>query len=200
MNTRESPENIFIKHGGQLRMSEAIRLGITPYQLYSLRDRGVVEPVTRGIYRLVDLPPIWNPDLVIVSLRYPKAVICIVSALDFHQLTTQIPFKVSIAIPRSARLPSSSGYPPIRAHKFSKETYENGIEMHRIDGVQVKIYGCEKTLADCFKFRNKIGIDVVLEALKLYVARGEMNLNDLFKYAELCRVERVLRPYLEAIV
>ena len=196
---KERPKEIFRKHGGQLRMSEAIAHGITRYMLYSLRDKGVIEQVSRGIYRLVELPPIGNPDLVTVSLRFPNAVICLVSALAYHDITTQIPHDVSVAVPRDSRMPSLD-YPPIQAHRFSNEAYKSGIEKHRIDGVYVKVYSPEKTLADCFKFRNKIGMDVVLEALKFYKTRKKFDLGELLKYAKICRVEKVMRPYLEATV
>ncbi len=180
-------------------MSEAIKLGITRYMLYTLRDRGIIEQVSRGIYRLVELPPISDPDLVTVSLRFPHAVICLVSALAYHDITTQIPHEVSVAVPRNSRVPSLD-YPPVQAHRFAKDAYESGIEEHRIDDVPVKIYCPEKTLADCFKFRNKIGMDVVLEALALYRTRKKRNFGELIKYARLCRVEKVMRPYLEATV
>jgi len=196
---KERPEEIFRKHGGQLRMSEAIKLGVTRYMLYSLRDKGIIERVSRGIYRLAELPPISNPDLVTVSLRFPNAVICLVSALAWHDITTQVPHAVSVAVPRNARMPSLD-YPPVQAHKFSNEAYKSGIEEHLIDGVPVKVYSLEKTLADCFKFRNKIGMDVVLEALKLYRTRKKLDLAELLKYARVCRVEKVMRPYLEATV
>ena len=196
---KKRSEEIFRKHGGQLRMSEAIKQGITRYILYSLRDRGVIEQVSRGIYRLVDLPPISNPDLVTVSLRFPNAVICLVSALAYHDITTQIPHFVFVAVSRDSRMPSLD-YPPIQVHRFSNEAYKSGIEEHPIDGVPVKVYSPEKTLADCFKFRNKIGMDVVLEALKLYKTRKKFNLGELLRYAKICRVERVMRPYLEATV
>ena len=196
---QERPEGIFLKHGGQLRMSEAIDHGITRYMLYALRDRGVIEPVSRGIYRLVDLPPIGNPDLLTVSLRFPNAVVCLVSALAYHGITTQVPHAVSVAVPRDSRMPSLD-YPPISAHRFSKESYEAGIETHRIDGASVKVYGPGKTLADCFKFRNKIGMDVVLEALQLHKERNGFDIGALLGYARVCRVERVMRPYLEASV
>jgi predicted transcriptional regulator of viral defense system len=196
---KERAEEIFRKHGGQLRMSEAIEQGITRYMLYSLKDRGVIEHVSRGIYRLVDLPPISNPDLVTVSLRFPNTVICLVSALAYHDITTQIPHAVFVAVSRDSRIPSLD-YPPIQAYRFSNDAYESGIEDHSIDGVPVKVYSPEKTLADCFKFRNKIGMDIVLEALKLYAIRKKVNLVELLRYAKICRVERVMRPYLEAIV
>ena len=194
---KERPEKIFRNHGGQLRMSEAIEYGITRYMLYSLRDKGIIEQVSRGIYRLVDLPPISNPDLVTASLRFPNAVICLISALAFYDITTQIPHAVSVAVPRKARLPSLE-YPPIQAHRFSNIAYSAGIQEHLVDGVSVKIYCPEKTLADCFKFRNKIGMDVALEALKLYRERKKFNPMKLLDYAKICRVAMVMRPYLEA--
>ena len=190
-------EAIFREHGGQLRMREAVGHGITPYMLYTLRDRGVVEPVSRGVYRLAAMPPLRDPDLVTVSLRYPNAVICLVSALAYHDITTQIPHEVWVAVPRESRLPSPD-HPPVRGHRFSKVSYEAGIETHRIDGAAIKVYDREKTLADCFKFRNRIGMDVVLEALRLHRERNGLNLKTLIGYARACRVEKVMRPYLEA--
>ncbi|MYC71657.1 MAG: transcriptional regulator [Gemmatimonadetes bacterium] len=196
---RERPEEVFRRYGGQLRMSEAIAHGITRYILYALKDRGVIEPVSRGIYRLRELPPLDNPDLVTVSLRFPSAVVCLISALAYHGITTQIPHEISVAVPRNSRVPSLD-YPPIRVHRFSQEAYKFGIETHLLDGVPVKIYSREKTLADCFKFRNKIGMDVVLEAVKLHKTQNGFNLGELLKYARICRVEKVMQPYLEALV
>ncbi|GMR20796.1 MAG: type IV toxin-antitoxin system AbiEi family antitoxin domain-containing protein [Gammaproteobacteria bacterium] len=190
-------EEIFRKHGGQLRMSEAIRYGISRYSLYKMRDNGVVEQVSRGIFRMADLPPISNPDLVTVSLRFPNAVICLISALSYHGITTQIPHAVSVAVSRGVRMPSLDS-PPVHAYKFSEDAFTFGIETHQIDGVAVQIYSPEKTLADCFKYRNKLGMDVVLEALKLYKSQKKINLDNLLKYAKICRVEKVIRPYLEA--
>lgn len=190
-------EVIFREHGGQMRMSEALRNGITPYMLYALRDQGAVEQISRGVYRLADLPPLSHPDQVTVCLRYPNAVLCLVSALAFHDITTQIPSKVSVAVPRHSRLPSLD-YPPVQAHRFSKTAYEVGIETHLIDGAAVKVYNPEKTLADCFKFRNRIGMDIVLEALRFYRERNKLNVDALLSYAKACRVERVMYPYLEA--
>jgi predicted transcriptional regulator of viral defense system len=196
---KKRPEEIFLDHGGQLRMSEALRHGITRYMLYSLRDRGIIEKISRGIYRLADLPSISNPDLVTVSLRFPKAVVCLVSALAFHDITTQLPHTVSVAVPREARIPSLD-YPPVEAHRFADKAYNSGIETHLIDSVPVRVYCAEKTLADCFKFRNKIGMDVVLEALKLYKKRKRFNPMLLLDYARICRVSMVMRPYLEATI
>jgi predicted transcriptional regulator of viral defense system len=157
----------------------------------------VLEQLSRGIYRLVDLPPISQPDLVTVSLRFPKAVVCLISALSYHEMTTQIPHTVSVAVPRNARMPSLD-YPPVQAYKFSPDAYEAGIDAHQVDGVTVRIYNPEKTLADCFKYRNKLGMDVVLEALKLYRTQKTVQYDDLLKYARICRVDKVMRAYLEA--
>jgi len=195
----KSPLEIFRQHGGQLRMSEALSAGISRYMLYSLRDKGLIEQVSRGIYRLADLPPIGNPDLVTVALRFPNAVICLTSALAYHGLTTQIPHEVSVAVTRNSRLPSLD-FPPVRAHKFAETVFNAGVKKHQIDGVSVQIYSPEKTLADCFKFRNKLGMDVVLEALKLYKSRKKFNLDTVLKYAKICRVEKVMKPYLESML
>ena len=178
-------------------MSEAIQYGISRYSLYKMRDNGVLEQVSRGIYRLVDLPSISNPDLVTVSLRFPKAVICLISALSFHKITTQIPHEVSVAVPRGTRMPSLD-HPPVHAYKFSAEAFKSGIEKYEIDGISAQIYSTEKTLADCFKYRNKLGMDVVLEALKFYRSQRKCNLDMLLKYVRICRVEKVMKPYLEA--
>lgn len=178
-------------------MSEAIRYGISRYSLYKMRDDGIIEQISRGIYRLMELPTISNPDLVTVSLRFPNAVICLISALSYHGMTTQIPHAVSIAVPRQARMPSLDS-PPIHAYKFSDNAFKAGIEKHQIDGVCVRVYSPEKTLADCFKYRNKLGMDVVLEALKLYKSQKKYSLDKLLKCARICRVEKVMKPYLEA--
>lgn len=187
------------KHGGQLRMAEAIKEGIARRTLYRLTDEGKLERITRGVYRLAHLPEISYPDLVTVSLRAPNAVICLVSALSFHDLTTQVPHSVWIAIPRDSRPPRIT-YPPISWVEFSGNAYDRGIEPHILDGTEVRIYGPEKTLADCFKYRNKIGTDVALEALSSYMRGEGRDLDSLLHYAEICRVSTVMKPYLEALV
>lgn len=186
-------------HGGMVHATEAIRAGIHSRTLRQLRDATILEQVSRGIYRLADQPPISNPDLVTVAMRIPHAVICLISALSFHEITTQIPHTVSIALKKGAE-PPRLDYPPISVHRFSENSLNTGIEEHLLDGVTVRIYSPEKTLADAFKFRHKIGMDVVREALELYKTRKTPNLGELLKYARLCRVENVMRPYLEAMI
>jgi len=189
--------NTIREMGGTIRTVDAIQAGIHPRTLYQLRDAGVLEILSRGLYRLTDLEPISDPDLVIIAKRVPQAVICLVSALAYHDITTQIPHAVSIALPKGAETPRVD-YPPITVHRFSEPALKAGVEAHQIDGVSINIYSPEKTLADCFKFRNKLGMDIVLEALKFYKSRKSFNLEKLIMYARVCRVEKIMRPYLEA--
>jgi len=188
----------FKKHGGILRTAEAIRAGIHREILYSLLKEGKLERLSRGVLRISDGTPLSNPDLVKVATRIPTGVICLLSALSFHNLTTHIPHEVDVALPFGAEQPRLE-HPPFRAYRFSGKSFTKGIESHSIDGVQVRIYSAEKTLADCFKFRNKIGIDTAVEALRTYRQRGKIKSNELIKFAAVCRVKDVMRPYLEAI-
>jgi len=185
--------------GGTIRTSDAIKQGIHCRTLYALRDNGLLTQISRGIYRLAQLEPVSNPDLVTVATRAPNAVICLISALAFHNITTQIPHTVSIAIPKDTK-PPRIDYPPLSVHKFSGEALTAGVEEHKIDGVPVKIYSVEKTLADCFKYRNKIGLDVCIEALKLYKSRKKVNIQAIIKYAKVCRVYKIITPHLESIL
>ena len=149
------------------------------------------------MYRLAERPPLGNPDLVTVAKRVPNGVICLISALAFHDLTTQIPHEVHLALPRGAEEPRLD-FPPIRAFRFTGKSFTEGIETHRLDGVPVRIYSPEKTLADCFKFRNKIGLDTVIEALRFYREQRSVKVDELLRFAAICRVTKVMRPYLEA--
>ncbi|MBN2529075.1 MAG: type IV toxin-antitoxin system AbiEi family antitoxin domain-containing protein [Deltaproteobacteria bacterium] len=195
----ENVIEVFQKHNGILRMAEAIELGITRYTLYKMRDEGIVEAISRGVYRLTDIEGMSNPDLATVASRATQGIVCLISALSFHELTTQVPHAVDIALPRGAELPRID-YPPINTYWFSGDAYSEGIEMHTIDGVSVRIYTPEKSIADIFKYRNKLGQDVALEALQMWAKRKERNINMLMKYAKICRVEKVIRPYVEALL
>lgn len=188
---------IIKNNGGTIRMSEALNLGISRYRLYSMLEKGDIERLSRGIYRLSNIPTMSEPDLAIITTRIPSAVICLISALSFHDLTTQIPHKVSIALPIGIKTPKLN-YPPITAYRFNKESFVAGIETHQIDGISIRVYDPEKTLVDCFKFRNKIGMNIVLEALKLYKERQVIDIQKLIQYAKICRVSKVINPYLEA--
>lgn len=192
-------KKIFTDHHGILRASTAIELGVPKHILYEMVRSGELVREAQGIYRLSESQPLGNPDLVQISLRVPRAVICLISALYFHELTTQIPHQVYFALPRDVKTPKIE-YPPIRVFHFSQEPYQAGIVENEVDGVKVKIYDREKTIADCFKFREKIGMDVTLEALKDYIRQPKMNVSLLLKYARVNRVEKIMRPYIEAMI
>jgi|SRR5450756_406800 len=192
-------KRIFREHGGIMATKEAIEAGIHRRTLYAMRDEGLLERVSRGRYRLAELPPLSNPDLATVALRVPKGVICLLSALAFHELTTQIPHEVYIALARGSEEPRIE-IPPVRVFKFSGRAFTEGVEDHEVDGIKMRIYGPAKTISDCFKFRNKLGMDVALEALKLYQKTTRFDVNELMYFARVCRVENVIRPYVEAIL
>jgi predicted transcriptional regulator of viral defense system len=190
---------IFRQHGGMMRTAAAIAAGINPWTLYALRDAGLIVQVARGLHRVADAEPMSAPDLATVAAKIPQAVVCLISALDWHGLTTQIPHEVHLALKRSAHKPKLS-HPPVRVYWLTEPCYSAGIEVHEVDGVPLRIYSAEKTLADCFKFRNEVGMDTVLEALKEYIRRGQPKVEDLLAFSKLCRASSVMRPYLEALL
>lgn len=198
-NSYNKYKKVFSQNNGILRASTAIELGVPQHVIYKMVETGELLREAQGIYRLKESEPIGNPDLVQISLRVPRAVICLISALYFHELTTQIPHQVHIALPRDVKTPRIE-YPPIKAFHISKLSYKAGIEEHTLDGVPVKIYSKEKTIADCFKFREKIGINIALEALKDYLKSSRPDIQLVMKYAKVNRVEKVMRPYFEALV
>ena len=198
-DTRHRAEEIFRERGGMMRMAEAVRAGVHRRTLYALRDARVLEQLSRGLYRLADAPPLSHPDLVAVSRRAPRAVVCLISALAFHGLTAQVPHEVYLAIPRDTE-PPRIDYPPVRVFRFGQRAFGEGIQTHDLDGVPVRIYSREKTLADCFKHRNTVGIDTAVVALRRYREQGRVDVEAILRYARTCRVEKVIRPYLEAIL
>lgn len=195
----QKAEAIFRENKGILRTSQAQELGVDPKTIAEMYQAGLLEKLSRGLYRLADLPPLNHPDLVQVAMRVPSAVICLISALAFHTLTSEIPHKVYIALPQSAHRPRIK-YPPLDVVWLSEEPYAAGVEQHSLDGVTVPIYGKAKTVTDCFKFRGKIGKDVALQALKDYVQRPGCDVEELLEYARINRVANVMQPYLEAVI
>jgi predicted transcriptional regulator of viral defense system len=195
----DKPKKIFRDRGGLLKTGEALSAGIHPRTLYEMQRSGILEQLTRGLYRLADLPPLGNPDLVSVSLKIPNSVICLISALAYHEITTQVPHEVYLALERGTEVPRLA-HPPIRIFWFSEKAFTHGIQTHKIDSVPVRIYSPEKTIADCFKYRNKIGLDTAIEALKLYREKRPFKSEELMQFARVCRVEKVIRPYLEALL
>jgi predicted transcriptional regulator of viral defense system len=191
---------VFSKHGGMLRTSKALQLGIHPRTLYALRDTGDIESVGRGLYRLSTAPPLSSPDLVPIAIRIPRAVVCLISALAHHGLTTQVPHSVDIALPSHAQIPKIDRV-PLRVFWYPEPSFSAGVHVVTVDKIPVRIYSPEKTIADCFKYRNKIGLDVAIEALRTYREhRRKPDFQALAKFAQINRVQRVMRPYLESIL
>ncbi len=201
MNTaREKAIDMIRKLGGIIRTQEALRRGIHRRTLYGLRDDGVLLPTSRGLYRLADMESFPTEiDLVNVAKLVPHGVICLISALFFHELTTQIPHEIWLAVDRKARKPKVD-YPPVRSIFFTGPCFREGIEVHRIMEQDVRIYNAPKTVIDCFRWRNEVGIDVALEAARSYLKRRGASPATLMDYAKLCKVEKLVTPYLEAMV
>lgn len=189
---------IFREKGGTLRTRDLIELGVHTDALYALRDSGRVIELGRGLYRLGSVSEAEHPDLVEVAARAPNAAVCLISALSYHGITTQIPSSVHLAVPRGSyhRIKLSI---PVTTYRFDSKTFKDGLETHRIGGMPLKVYGVARTVVDCFKFRNKIGLDVALEALRLARQRKGVQNRDLLRYARLLRVEKPMSPYLQAI-
>lgn len=197
LSVRQNAINIFHQFGGTLRTSKLLKLGVHPRTLYQMRENGEVIELNRGVYRLAELSELENSNLVTVTKRVPTGVICLVSALSFYGMTTEIPHEVYVAIPRGKEKPRVD-YPPTRIFHFSPQTISAGVEQQESEGNLIKIFSLEKTVADCFKFRNKIGLDVAIEALKMCLAKNRSR-RKILELARICRVEKVIRPYMEAI-
>lgn len=160
---------------------------------------GQLERVERGLYRLPDSPGSEHESLATVAARAPRALFCLLTALQLHELTTQLPRQVWIAMPRGSHVPRID-YPPVTMVQFSGEAYSAGIKVVERDQVPLRVYGVAKTVADCVKHRHKIGLDVALEALRNAWTQKKATADELWHYAGICRVANVMRPYLEAIV
>ena len=195
----ETAAEVFERHEGVMRTSDALAAGIQPRTLYWMRDSGLLEPLSRGVYHLTshDLPA--KPDVVAVMRRAPKGVLCLVSALDIHDIGTQVPAEVQIALPREVR-PPRIGYPRVRVVHMSSVSLTAGVEERAIAGVTLRVFGIAKTVADCFKYRSTVGADVALEALQEVVREHRVAPGEIMQYAKIDRVENVIRPYLAALL
>lgn len=172
--------------------------GIHSQTLTRLVTEGAIERIARGVYRLAEQPVTESHALAIAAVAVPNGVICLLSALQFHGIGTQLPSQVWMALDRRAWKPNPT-YPPLRIFRYTGKALSAGVEVHRIEGRPVRVYGVAKTLADCFKYRNKVGIDVAMEALRAAWRAKRFNMDELDGYAAICRVQRVMRPYLEAL-
>ncbi len=187
----------FEKHDGLLRTNEALKSGIHPRTLYLMRDRGIIESLSRGLYRLKDLPS-GDTDFTIIAKKIPEGVLCLISALSIHNLTTQIPHEIYIALQKGARRPKIK-HPPLRYFWFRSIPFKEGVEIVKIKNISVRVYSPEKTIADCFKFRNKIGLDIAIEALRTWNKKRKSSIDTLMHFAKICRVEKIILPYVETL-
>jgi len=188
-----------VKNDGILRCRDLKKYNLHSESLRRLVKEGFVERIGRGLYRLSNEE---NASIYCsfaeTAKRIPQGVVCLLSALYFHQITTQIPFQIWIAIGEKDRIPKTN-HLSIRFVRFSKELLTEGIRIQHVEGVPIKITNPAKTIADCFKYRNKIGLDVALEALRDGLKQRKCTRDELWHYAKICRVTNVIRPYLEAM-
>ena len=187
-----------LKQTGIARSRDLERVGLDRTQVRRLASRGVIERVGRGLYALPHSVRTERHDLAAAARRVPGGVICLMSALRFHGLTTQNPFEVWMAIDRKAWRPRIE-HPPLRLVYLSGKAFHEGVEEHNVGGVKVKVFGAAKTVADCFKFRNKIGTDVAIEALRDYRRKHPKQLEAVWRAAKIDRVATIIRPYLESL-
>jgi predicted transcriptional regulator of viral defense system len=189
----------FAKKHTLVRPRDLERAGLPKDYLYQLAMEGVIVKVGRGLYQWPETDSGSHQALIEVAKKVPNGIVALISALSFHELTTQNPYVVWLAIDRKARLPVIESL-AVRFVYFSGEAMTQGVEEHRLSGVGVKIFCPAKTVADCFKYRNKIGLDVALEALREGWNKKRFSMDELYRYAKVCRVQNVMRPYLEAMV
>lgn len=187
-----------IQGHGIIRARDLNKLNCSRTILFNLCKKGVLKKLGRGLYTHVDNEFDENQSTLEVCKHAPDAIVCLLSALSFHKFTTQNPFEVWIALQAGAWTPKMD-YPPIRVFRFSKKSFSVGFKEYDIDGVKMKVYVPAKTIADCFKFRNKIGLDVALEALHEGWRKKLFTMDELYKYGEICKVNKVMKPYLESL-
>ncbi|MBU0671553.1 MAG: transcriptional regulator [Candidatus Margulisbacteria bacterium] len=190
----------FLKNrSGLAGYSEIKKAGFDKTVLRSVVKSGQIKKVDRGLYRLAEGTQLSNPDLVAASIKVPKGIVCLLSALAFHEATSEIPRYVHIAILRGKHA-NKIKYPPVKYYRYAPGIWKEGLENHEVDGRRIRVYNLARTVVDCFKFRNKIGLDVARDALKVAVTEKEVKPKEIMKYAKLCRVESVIKPVLEAII
>jgi predicted transcriptional regulator of viral defense system len=183
---------------GTLRASDLVAIKAPRVVLTRLTAAGRLDRVGRGLYRLADVPGSELDSLQAIAVKIPQAVVCLLSALQLHELTTQLPREVWIAMPRGSHAPRID-YPPIRMVQMTGDTFSEGIQALERDGASLRVYCVAKTVADCFKHRHKIGLDVALEALQDALRTHKATADELWRYARICRVANVMRPYMEVI-
>ncbi len=192
-------ERLFKEHYGYLRRQQVVDAGIDPHLLSAWVDQGRAERVQRGIYRYTDAPPLTDETLIELALRIPKGVVCLRSALSFHELSTVVPGEIDLAIPNKARTPPIE-YPPVRFYYFAQRVYQYGIEEHSAGPTTLKVYSPEKTLADMLYYRNELGYDLFLEGIQTYMRTRKAHPGKVMEAARVRRVHGQMSTYLEALL
>ena len=188
----------YVRQHGIVRPRDIEAIGIPREYLLRLYRQGKLSRTGRGIYSLPDAAVSERHTYAEVAKRVPNAVLCLLSALAFHEITTQSPVSVWIALGKGARKPAIVS-PSLRVVRLTEPSLSEGIEKQSVEGVTVRVYSAAKTVADCFKFRNKIGLDIAIEALKDCLRQKKATVNEIYRYAKICRVSNVIRPYMEAL-
>jgi predicted transcriptional regulator of viral defense system len=198
MASTQSKIQTLLRQAGTARSRELVAAGITRSQISRMVAANQLLRVARGLYAMPGYQSGEHGALVEVAKRAPDALFCLLTALRIHDLTTQSPFEVWIAIGNKSHPPRME-YPPLRTTRFSAAALTTGVETRRVDGVKIQVTSVAKTVADCFKFRNKVGLDVALEALREARRAKKASADELWRYAKINRVTNVMRPYLEAV-
>lgn len=188
----------YVSKHGIVRPRDLEALGIPRESLLRLYRRGKLSRSSRGVYTLPNAAITEKHSYAEIAKRVPGAVLCLLTALAFHEITTQNPSSIWIALGKGARTPALESH-SLRIARLSGPSLTEGIETHRVEGVSVRVYSAAKTVADCFKFRNKIGLDIAIEALRDCLSQRKASINDIYRYAKICRVSNVIRPYMEAL-
>lgn len=190
---------LFKRCGGIAQYSDIKKAGFHNDILQSLIASGRIQKMSRSVYKLAEVDDLINPDLVIAAIKAPKGVVCLISALAFYEVTDEIPRHVDLAIPRGAHA-NKINHPPVKYYRFTQDAWQAGMEVQKIVGQEVRIYNLAKTIADCFKFRNKIGFDVALKALKNALSEKKVSPREIMMYAKTCRVLKIVQPILESLI
>ena len=191
--------NYLKNHGGVARFSSILKAGFHPDSLATLEKEKKITKIARGLYQISNYDIGSYPDFVIASLQAQKGIICLLSALAFHEATNEIPHSVDMAIPQGAHA-NRIKYPPIKFYHFASKAWQAGVEEREIGGHKIRVYSLPKTIADCFKFRNKIGVDVAREALKVAITEKHIKPKEIMHYAKICRVDGIIKPILETML
>jgi len=198
-STREKLIQAASRNSGVFTAKDVELVGLSIRELSRLRSTGEIICISRGVFQLADDSSPSTPDYAAIKTRVPEGVICLISALYHHELTTEIPRKIHLAVHRHANVPRID-YPLVQIYRMSDRPFSAGVEQMTIGGVMMNIFSPEKTIADCFKYRDKLGIDLAVEGLKKYLSSNKARPTAIMKMAEICRVSKIIKPYMEALL